>query len=365
MANTNIATSTFSVTGSYQDVHIWSTLTFREALKATLFKRFLGTGKDAIIMRITELEKNAGDTVKYDLLMQMGNAGVTGDNRMRDNEEALTYYQDSVKIDQLRNAHAFRRMSQQRTLHDLRMDAKGNLSDWFADRYDTYMFDYLCGNTSRSFAGNTATAPDGDHYVVSGDVANSGTIATDEASLGSNDQFQLADMDYCKESAKTLTPPLRPAMIDGGEYYVVVLHPYSVTDMRLDVANSAYITWPSIQMYANQRGLKNPIFDGSLGVYNGMVIFESTRIYSPTSNVRRNLFLGSQAGVFAMGNAYSKLAQARMGGDNLMSWFEEVDDYGNEIGIAVGSIFGMKATYFNSKDYGKMVITSYSASHAG
>lgn len=350
---------------SNQNVNIWSTLTFREALKATMIKKFLGSGKNAIIQRLTELEKNAGDTIKYDLLMQMGNAGVTGDNRMRDNEEALTYYQDSVIIDQLRNAHAFRRMSQQRTLHDLRMDAKSNLADWFADKYDTYMFDYLCGNTSRNFAGNTATAPDTDHYVVSGDVANSGTIATDESSLDSNDQFTLADMDYCKESAKTMTPPIRPAMIDGGEYYVVVLHPYSVTDMRLDVANSAYITWPDIQMFANKRGLQNPIFDGSLGVYNNMVIYESTRIYSPTSGVRRNVFLGAQAGVFAMGNAYSKLAQAKVGGDQMMSWFEEVDDYGNEVGIACGSIFGMKATRFNSLDYGKIVITSYSASHAG
>lgn len=352
-------------TGSNQTVNIWSSLTFREALKATMFRKFIGSGKTAIIQQLTELEKSAGDLIKYDLLMQMGNAGVSGDNRMRDNEEAMTYYQDSVKIDQLRNAHAFRRMSQQRTLHDLRMDAKANLADWFADRYDTYMFDYLCGNTSRSHAGNTATAPDTNHYIVSGDVSNSGTIATDESSLGNNDQLQLADLDYAKESAKTLTPPIRPAMIDGQEYYVVVMHPYSVTDIRLDVANSAYIDWPTIQMYANKRGLSNPIFTGALGVYNGMILFESTRIYSPITSVRRNLFLGAQAGVFAMGNAYSQLAQQRVGKDNLMSWYEESDDYGNEFGVAVGSIFGMKATKFNSLDYGKIVLTSYSASHAG
>jgi N4-gp56 family major capsid protein len=359
MAITSVAT------GADLAVNIWSSLTFREALKATMFRRFLGSGKTAIIQQLTELEKSAGDVIKYDLLMQMGNAGVSGDNRMRDNEEALTYYQDSVKIDQLRNAHAFRRMSQQRTLHDLRMDAKANLADWFADRYDTYMFDYLCGNTTRSFAGNTGAAPDTDHYIVSGDVTRTGTIASDESSLGTNDQLTLADLDYAKESAKTLTPPIRPAVIDGQEFYVIVMHNYSVTDIRLDVANSAYISWPDIQMYANKRGLSNPIFNGSLGVYNGMIMFESSRIYSPASNVRRNLFLGAQAGVFALGNAYSQLAQQRVGKDNLMSWYEESDDYGNELGIAVGSIFGMKATRFNSKDYGKIILTSYAASHAG
>lgn len=351
-------------TNDNQTVKLWSSLTMREALKSTLMNKFLGTGKGAILQRLTELEKTAGDTIKYDLLMQMVGAGVTGDNRMRDNEEALVYYQDSVAIDQLRNAHAFRRMSQQRTLHDMRMDAKTNLSEWFSGVYDTYMFDYLCGNTSRSFA-NTATAPDADHYILSGDVANSGTIATDEASLGTNDQIQLADLDYAKESAKTLTPPIRPVMIDGGEYFVAVLHSYSVTDLRLDVANSAYTSWPDIQMYANKRGLDNPIFSGALGVYNGMIIYESTRIYSPVANVRRNLFLGAQAGVFAIGSAYDSIESQRVGKDNMMSWFEQTDDYGNEKGISVGCIFGMKATVFNSKDFGKIVISSYATSHAG
>jgi N4-gp56 family major capsid protein len=255
-------------------------------------------------------------------------------------------------------------MSQQRTLHDMRMDAKTNLADWYAGKLDDYMFRYLCGDTTINH-GQAGVAPDAAHYIMSGDVANSGVIATDEASLGTNDQITLADLDYAKESAKTLSPMIRPAMIDGQEYYVAVLHSYSVTDLRLDVANSAYTDWPTIQLYANKRGLDNPIFTGALGVYNGVVIYESTRIFSPAANVRRNLFLGSQAGVFAMGNAYDTMEQQRVGKDNLMSWYEETDDYGNEKGIAVGTIFGMKATRFNSKDFGKIVISSYSASHAG
>jgi hypothetical protein len=61
----------------------------------------------------------------------------------------------------------------------------------------------------------------------------------------------------------------------------------------------------------------------------------NTRLYEPVSSVRRNLFLGAQSGVFAVGNAYSKLQQGRSGKDNLMSWYEDSDDYGNENGIAV------------------------------
>jgi N4-gp56 family major capsid protein len=350
-------------TNDAQTVKIWSTLTLREALKPTLMKKLMGTAKTSVIQKLTDLEKSAGDSIKFDLLMQMTGGGVTGDNRMRDNEEALVYYQETVEIDQLRNAHAFRRMSQQRTLHNMRTDAKTNLADWFAGQYDQIGMDQLCGNTTNTFA-NTPTAPTTNQRIVSGDVARSSTLATDEAAISSNDQFTLADMDYCKESAKTLTPPIRPTMVDGKEMYIVVLHPYSVTDLRLDVGNSAYTDWPTIQLYAAKRGPSNPLFTGALGVYNNMVIFENTRIYEPVSNVRRNLFLGAQAGVFAMGSAYDSIESSRVGKDNLMSWYEQKDDYGNEKGISVGSIFGIRSNVFNSLDYGKMIISSYAASHA-
>jgi len=343
-------------TNDPQTVKIWSSLTMRESLKSTLFSKFLGTSKTSILQRLTDLEKSAGDQIKYDLLMQMGNAGVTGDDRMRGQEEALVYHQDTVNIDQLRNAHSFRRMSQQRTLHNLRADAKTNLADWFAGKMDSYMFRTLCGDTSLVH-GQTATAPDSDHIIYSGD-------ATAEGNIGSNDQISLADLDYCKEKAVTLTPPIRPTNIDGSDYYVVVLHPYSVVDLRLDVANSAYTDWPTIQMYANKRGESNPIFTGALGVYNGMIMFDNTRLYSPVSTVYRNLFLGAQSGVFAVGSAYDSIESQRVGKDNLMSWYEEIDDFGNEKGISVGCIFGMNKSVFNSKDYSTVVISSYSVAHA-
>ncbi len=56
---------------SNQTVNIWSSLTMREALKATLMKKFMGKDSRAIIQRIANLEKSAGDLIKYDLLMQM------------------------------------------------------------------------------------------------------------------------------------------------------------------------------------------------------------------------------------------------------------------------------------------------------
>ncbi|MDY6827240.1 MAG: N4-gp56 family major capsid protein [Bacillota bacterium] len=356
-----MALTEFSSTDA-QAVKLFSKMTFREAIRGALINKLMGTDKQSVLTRLTDLEKNAGDQIKYDLLVQTSGSGVTGNNWMEDNEAPMTYYQDDIDIDQLRQAHTFDSMSQQRTIHDMRKDAMENLKDWWANTLDNYMFRSLCGDTTFSHAGNTGVAADTDHYIVCGDVAHSDTIATDEASLGNNDQIDLMDLDYAKEKSRTITPMIRPTKIEGEEYYVAVLHDYSLTDLRVSTNSSATVKWTDIQQYANVRGLKNPIFSGANGVYNKVVIYDSNRIYSPRANVRRNLFLGAQAGTLAIGNAYAKMDQGKFG-DLPMSWAENIRDYNDKKGIAAGMVFGIKATRYNSKNYGCLVMTAYSTSH--
>jgi len=355
-----MALTEFGVNDS-QAVKLFSKMTFREAIRGTLFNKFMGKTKQDIITRHDDMEKTAGDTIKYDLLEKTTGAGVTGNNWMKGNEAPLTYYQDSIVVDQLRQAHQFDRMSQQRTIHDMRTDARENLTDWWANTLDSYMFRQLCGDTTITH-GNTGVAADSDHYIVCGVVTHTGTIATDEASLSANDQIDLMDLDYAKEKARTISPMIRPAKIDGDEYYVAVLHDYSLTDIRTSANSSATIKWHEIQRYANDRGLKNPIFTGANGVYNKILLFDSNRIYSPRTSVRRNLFLGAQAGTFAIGNAFDRIDQKKFG-DLPMSWVENLDDFRDKKGISAGMIFGMKATRYNNKNYGCMVMTSYAAAH--
>ena len=350
-----MATTAFGTNDS-QTVSLWSKMTMREGIRCTrLFRKFLGNDDRSIIQRYVDLEKAAGDTVKVDLLMQMKGSGVSGDNRLKDNEEALVYYQDEVKIDQLRNAHAFRKMSQQRTVHDLRKDASRNLGDWWGSILESYMFRRLCGDTSLTH-GEASLAPD------SGHVSYCGGQATEAAVVSNTEYITLDELDYAKEKAMMATPPMKPVRIEGDYYYVVVLHPYSVTDLKLNLGGSSVMKWVDIQQYANLRGLKNPIFTGALGVYNKMILFESDEIYSPITSCYRNLLLGAQAGAFALGNAYDKLDQSKFGKKNFMSWYEESDDYGNEKGIGCGGIFGINKNRFNSTDFAVMTIPSYSTS---
>ena len=362
MADTSFAA------GSAQAVKYYSKMTFAETLKKTYIGKFMGKAGDldSIIVRLQDFEKRAGERVYYDLLMLPVGTGVGGDNTLEYNEEAMVYHQDDLIIDQRRNAHSWKRMSQQRTLHQLRNDARKNMGKWMAGTiYDQYMFNNLCGLTSHNH-GQAAVVPDTDHYIVTGDVTHDASIVTAETSLSTNDQIGLVDLDYAKEKAATITPPMIPVTYDGQEYFVVVLHPFSGTDIRLNTVTSTYTNWQDIQQYASKRGMKNPIFTNSLGVYNGMILMESNRIClfdgTAADTVRRNLFLGQQAGVFAVGSAYDRIDEQKYG-KLPMSWEEDAKDYRNRKGIAVGSIFGTKACIFNGKRFGSMIITAYSVQH--
>lgn len=331
-------------TNDVQTVKLWSKMLFRETLNRMWFKRLVSAGENAIIRRITELEKQAGDTVKYDLLRAMTQEGVAGDDPMEGFEEGLTYEQDEVYIDQRRIGHAFRRMSQQRTVHQLRVDARSNLAERFSELYDMIMFAQLCGVTgdaagwvltaaTAAHAGNVLQDPDGsdsDHFYDTG---------------GSPVNLKTDVIDYMVERATTIKPLIKPASFEGADHYIYIMHPYSVTDLRTDTTAAA---WRDIVSLVQVRGEKNPLFTGALGVWNNVILHSTPRLpRTSTGTLSHQLFLGSGAGVVAWGNAYSKLDQdGPLGGDNMMSWFERKKDYGNERGVAAGAIFGVKPCTF-------------------
>lgn len=341
-------------------VKLWSKKLAVEALKQTWASKFMGNDSSALIQIKDETQKSAGDKITYGLRMQLTGAGVQGDGTLMGNEEALTTYSDAVLINQLRHAvRSAGRMSQQRVPFDVRQEALSGLRDWWADRFDASFFNQICGNTAQtntSYTGNQATiAPDSNHRI---DAAGG---SADE-SLTSGNVFTLAMLDKCVERARTLTPAIRPVRVNGKEYYVAFLHPYQVTDLR---TNTSTGQWLDIQKAAMTGGEidNNPIFDGSLGVYNGVILHSDARVTTgcnsstPTTavtSVRRAVFCGAQSAMLGFG---------RDSGPNRYTWVEELFDYENELGVSAGTIFGLKKTTFNSADFASIVMSTYAVQH--
>ena len=44
-------------------------------------------------------------------------------------------------------------------------------------------------------------------------------------------------------------------------------------------------------------------------------------------------------------------------------WEEETFDYSKWLGISIGTVAGLKASRFDSKQYGNIVISTYAAAH--
>ena len=344
-------------------VKLWAKKLFHEALKETSFAQFLGEGSDSLIQKRTELSKSAGDQITIGLRMQLSGQGIAGDSTLEGNEEALTTYNDAMTINQLRHAvRSAGKMSEQRVTFDVRNEAKMGLVDWWKDRLDTAFFNQLAGYTGQAdtrYTGNQAAlAPTSARLLVASTAA---TKPAAETSLSETTTMylRLADIDRAVATAKTASPVIRPLKIGGKEMYACFLHPYQVYQLRADASTTG--NWFDLQRQglSGPKWADNPIFTGALGIYNQTILYESTRVPNTVTAdatqadqtvFRRAIFCGAQAGAIAFGQD---------GKETEATWVEEKFDYGNQLGVSGGMIFGLKKMVFNSQDFSTITISSY------
>lgn len=360
-------------------VKVFSKELYGDAIRRTYFGKFRSSGKNSIVQELTELKKGAGDQITFGLRVQGQQDGVVGDATLEGNEESMQFYNDSIVVNQLRFGTAVRgKMTEQRVPYNLRAECKDFLADIWAERLDTVFFNQLCGYTPANtmadgykYAGhNQVLAPSTNRQIWAGSASN-------DQGLTSSDTFSLELIDYAKEKAMTANtrdgtgPLIRPIKYMGNDYYVMFLHDYQVTDLRTNTASGQ---WLDIQKSAMGGGdvKDNPIFNGSLGIYNGVVLHPAARITqgvnsssgAAVSTVRRAVFCGAQALAYAQGGVNGA-------NGSRMDWNEETFDYGNQFGVAAGMIFGMKKTRFapetgaaNNEDFGSIVVSTYAAAHS-
>jgi len=335
----------------------WARKLHHEALAETYFARFMGEGSENLIQIKREVSKDAGDRITCGLRMLLSGDGIEGDATLEGNEEALTTYSDNIFINQLRHAvRSAGKMSEQRVPFSVREESLMGLKDWWTDRMDTVFFNHICGNSAQTdtkYTGhNATTAPTsaaGNTRILYADGGS-----TTEGSLSASQHFQLTYIDRAVLNAKEATPILRPIAHNGGKYYCMFLHPQQVFSLRTDAGNSgARITWFDAQKDAGPRDKEqNNIFSGALGIYNNVILHESTRVVSPSANVYRSVLCGAQAATIAFGRPQGA-------GDGTQNWYEELFDYGNQLGVAGGQIWGLKKNVFNSIDFATIVVSTF------
>lgn len=328
------------------------------ALKKCYALRFAGRGGDSLIQIKDELSKGAGDLLYYNLRAQVDGDPLGNSDTFEGNESTLDFYTTSITLDEVGKPFRWKtQMDPQRVTIDQLEEVKLAAADYAKNLIDVAFFNQIAGNTAETnlhWTGeNAVVAPTTDHIVYPASIT-----ADEDLDTTAGHEFTLERVDVAIERAKTYDVPLRPLNIDGKEMFVCFLHPYQVSDLRATGSR-----WDDIQMALLHGGYKvdnNPILTGALGVYNGVLFLESTRVPNGVSgatglalsDTRRAILCGAQAASIVWG---------RTGGTpERFRWQEATFDFGRQQGIAWSMIWGLKKNVFNSSDFSTIVIPSYS-----
>jgi len=369
MANTNFASLTS------EQLTAWSRDFWRVARNMSFINQFAGSGSNAMVQRVSELTKSdKGARAVLTLLADMTGDGVTGDNTLEGNEESLRAYDIVIQLDQLRFANRLAgRLADQKSVVTFREHSRDALAYAIADRIDQLAFLTLTGvaytqknngalrpvYTSGQNLGDLAfngdvTAPTSNRHrrwdATNGLVAGS-TIATVAADkLAYNTIVDLKA--YAKDNY------IRGIRSAGNEEtFHLFVTPQVMADIKLDSDFLANVR------NAGVRGPSNSLFSGSSSLMvDGVFIHEFRHVFNTsgaTSGTSSNAGAagykwGADADVNGSACLFCGAQALAMADIGLPEVVEDNFDYGNQNGISIGKIFGLKKPKFQSDNNGSV-----------
>lgn len=349
-------------------VKVWARKAFSDAVKATMYGKLTGKSDRSIIQVKDDLKKGEGDRIRFGLRSLPQGLGVQEDEQLEGNEEGLDFRYFDINLGEKR--HAIKvdlNLSAQRTMFDVRQEAKDALQEWLEEYLDTTFFEYITGagkgpagvsyyHRAGVLGGNSLLAPSADRIVYGG------VGVTAKNAITVTDTMSLAVLDKVAERLKLASPTIRKASFNGKNCWVVILHPYQVNDLR---ANTNAGQWFDIQKAAMQGGkvADSLLFTEALGMYRDMLLIESTRVptftdYGAGANISaaRAIVLGAQAAVVAHGQETDEWGKLKL--------VERTFDYGKRYGIGATLIWGMSKTRFdNQSDFASFAVDTAAAQH--
>jgi len=350
-------------------IKVWSQEVAVAERETSDIAKLMGEDADSIIQVKNDFSKTngKGDQITYTLRARVGGKGFTEGQTAQGNARALSFYNDSVLINELGQTVGVKpknTIDQQRVPMDLRSEGRDGLAEWWKDRKSVCFFNHACGYTVANTESDTSGAVFTGHNTV---VAPSSTrqlwagSATTDQGLTSADTFTVSLIDRAKELAMLGDNIVAPVMIGGQPKHVMYIDPSQVTSLRTNAGQGG---WLDIQKAAIMGGQTtgNAIYTGALGEWNNVILRQSQDITlgvhssagTAVSNTRRAVLLGRQAAVCAYGGANQY-------GPMKYRWSEEIFDHGRLLELGAWSIWGMKKCRFNSVDFGTIVVSTYAA----
>lgn len=334
-------------------------------------KKFIGTGDNAVIQRVTDLTKTEkGEQVIMSLVADLVGDGVIGDNEREGNEEAMQSYYQTINIDLI--SHGVRnkgKLADQKTVINFREFAKERLAYWLANRIDSLAFltlsgvsyAYLNNGETRSgspfpnlsFAADVSAPTSNRSLMWDGSALVTSNTANITSSCVPSYKMIVQAVAYAKEHY------IKPLMSGGKETYVLFVQPGTLAALKADADYQR-----AVVAVATKDGQNSPWFTGGTVTIDGVVIHEHRLVYSTKGattkwgagnaiNGSRSLLCGAQA-----------LGMADLGQPE---WSEKTFQYDSQYGINVDKMFGLvKPKYYSIydksvQDFGVLALDHYLA----
>lgn len=369
MADTNFTTNL-----THAEKKVWAREIWSIARNNSFLFQFMGSGPNSMIQRITELTKTErGEMAIITLVPDLTGDGVTGDYTLEGNEEAITAYDQAITIDQLRHANrSAGRMTEQKSIVNFRKTSRDVLGYWLADRLDQMGFltlsgvPYTLANTGKlrpvlatgrnlgdlAFAADVTAPSTNRHFRWN---ASTGNLDAGDVTAVTATDYPTYEM-LVKMKATAKERYVKGIRGPGGqEIYHVFMTPTGMARLKMDADYLANVR------NAWTRSEKNPLFAGTTSIMaDGLVIHEYRHVFNTvqatTGTVSEAGDPGYKWGATAAVNGQRVLlcgAQA-MGFCDLGAPYydEEMFDYNNKPGIAIGKIMGMLKPVFHSTYHG-------------
>lgn len=338
---------TYAVAG--HTPQIWDSEFFRDYVRASRYRRYMGTDEASIIQLKEELTKKRGDRVTMALVNELTGAGVTGNTTLKGNEERLNSRSDTLIVDVLRHAVAVDDWDIQKSVVDLRNAAKAQLREWAQKtlRNDITaalgQVNLLPFATATNAQRDTWQSDNRDRLVFGTTTVNQATFASAISAVTVAASLTPNILSLMKRLAQAASPKVKPVYVKeiDQEWYVAFIGPRAWRDLTEDNPTTNILTLANRD--ARVRGVDNPLFTGDSLVWDGMILREipeieavPAAIYSlSTTAVIEPVYL---CGAQAIGVAWAQRSKSTT----------DVDDYEFLHGVGVQEIRRIQKLRFGS-----------------
>jgi N4-gp56 family major capsid protein len=238
---------------------------------------------NAIVVVKNNFKGTKGTVVKMTMIGALTNTAKVEGETMAGNEEALVGYEMELTLKQFRHAvSGGGQLADRRSVYNAADEARKALGPWGANLIDDYAVAALSGLASadgniaavapsRKWVGGQTSA--GVMAVYGGTTYNFATDAHLLDSATVTDQlFGTNVISTVKRMAQLTEPVVKPVMVGGKPFYVMLISPLQAKALKADTA------WIAAQQNAGPRDNTNPLFSGALGIWDGVVIHEWEKI---------------------------------------------------------------------------------------